>query len=213
MERKIGMFVLVFLVAVLLPAPIRAGGWATITLIDLPQAVEAGEPVEIEFVVRQHGQRPMADLAPTVRAASGEETISVDAVAGDKTGHYLATVTFPRPGMWTWEIDAFTMAVENAAADCNGAPIHLGRSVGKSAVDPGHRTRRLCRADPGRVWAQALCRQGLCCLPRPCSGPRPFFDVPGSRSLRLRSRRRICVGLVTQRRRSHGKASLANAHP
>ncbi len=52
----------------------RAGGWATVTLSDLPKEVVAERPFTIEFSVRGHGQTLVAgvDAAVTaVHAVSG----------------------------------------------------------------------------------------------------------------------------------------------
>src|SRR5215207_11731011 len=87
-----------------------AGGWAVITLDELPTDVLAGEPLTIGFTVRQHGITPMSGLDPTVTASLLEnDEFVVHAEAGDKPGHYTATLTFPKEGNWEWSIQAFTM--------------------------------------------------------------------------------------------------------
>lgn len=99
------------LVSLLLVAPaIQAGGWATITLDDLPTQVVTEQPVTIGFVVRHHGQSPMADLSPIIKAVQADsgESFTVTAAAQGKIGHYSATLIFPRPGAWNWSIQAFT---------------------------------------------------------------------------------------------------------
>jgi hypothetical protein len=117
---------LALLFAVVFAFPAFAGGWAVITLDDLPFNVVAGEPLSIGFTVLQHGRTPMTDLYPTINAklASGE-TMSVSAEPNGKPGHYSATLTFPKEGSWEWSIQAFTMdqpmpvldvAASNAAA-------------------------------------------------------------------------------------------------
>ena len=40
---------------VLPPAAIYFGGWASITVEDLPDYVVTGQPVKLAFTVRQHG--------------------------------------------------------------------------------------------------------------------------------------------------------------
>ena len=90
--------------------PVFAGGWAVITLDDLPTDVLAGEPLTIGFTVRQHGITPMSGIDPTVTATllKGDRFV-VNAEADDKPGHYTATLTFPKEGNWEWSIQAFTM--------------------------------------------------------------------------------------------------------
>ena len=90
--------------------PVFAGGWAVITLDELPTDVVAGKPLRIGFTVLQHGRTPMTDLEPTVTIQlSFDEKFVVYAEPEGKPGHYTATITFPREGNWKWSIQAFTM--------------------------------------------------------------------------------------------------------
>ncbi len=100
---------LALLFAVGVVIPVLAGGWAVITLDELPTDVVAGEPLTVGFTVLQHGKTPMTDLDPTVTARSGDEKIAVFAEAEGKPGHYVATLTFPEEGNWEWSIQAFSM--------------------------------------------------------------------------------------------------------
>lgn len=87
-----------------------AGGWAVITLDELPSGVVAGEPITIGFTVLQHGRTPMDGLDPTVTARlSMTEKFIAKAEPQGETGHYVATLTFPKEGDWEWSIQAFTM--------------------------------------------------------------------------------------------------------
>jgi len=90
--------------------PVFAGGWAVISLDELPVGVVAGEPYTVGFTVLQHGRTPMTDLSPTVtaRIAKGE-ILTFFAEPQGKPGHYMATLTFPTNGEWEWSIQAFTM--------------------------------------------------------------------------------------------------------
>jgi cytochrome c553 len=92
----------------LLAAPALAGGWAVITLDELPGDVVAGQPLEIGFMVRQHGVTPLDGLTPTVHARQAGFAVTEQAKAQGETGHYVATLTFPQAGEWTWSIQAFT---------------------------------------------------------------------------------------------------------
>jgi cytochrome c2 len=89
-------------------SPALAGGWAVITLDALPGEIVAGEPLEIGFMVRQHGVTPLDGLTPTIHARQAGFTLSEPARAQGETGHYVATLTFPQAGEWTWSIEAFT---------------------------------------------------------------------------------------------------------
>lgn len=94
--------------SVLLPAllvgPILAaglGGWATITVEDLPEHVVAGQPVELTYTVRQHGVERLRGLKGRVEASLGRVERTAAAEAGTKAGQYTATITLSEPGNWT----------------------------------------------------------------------------------------------------------------
>lgn len=94
--------------SVLLPAllagPILAaglGGWATITVEDLPEHIVTGQPVELTYTVRQHGVERLRGLNGLVEARLGRVARTAPAVAGSKAGQYTSTVTLPEPGNWT----------------------------------------------------------------------------------------------------------------
>ena len=97
------------LLSLVIAIPAFAGGWAVITLDELPTGVVAGEPLTVGFTVLQHGRTPMSDLAPSIIANSKEEKFVVLAEPDGKPGHYTATLTFPKEGDWSWSIQAFTM--------------------------------------------------------------------------------------------------------
>ncbi len=102
-----GMAILMLLVMVI---PVFAGGWAVITLDRLPNNVVAGQSLNVGFTVLQHGRTPMLDLHPTITAkSSNADTLVVMAEADGDPGHYVAALTFPKEGNWSWSINAFTM--------------------------------------------------------------------------------------------------------
>lgn len=101
---------LTLMISLLIAVPAFAGGWAVITLDELPTEVVAGEPLTVGFMVLQHGKTPMTNLDPTVTARlSASEKLVVYAEPQGKPGHYVATLTFPKEGDWEWSIQAFTM--------------------------------------------------------------------------------------------------------
>ena len=103
-------FGLTLLLSLVVAVPALAGGWAVITLDELPTNVVAGEPLMIGFTVLQHGRTPMNDLAPTVTVRLGnEEELLFRAEADHQPGHYMATLTLPKEGNWEWSIQAFSM--------------------------------------------------------------------------------------------------------
>ena len=101
---------LALLLSVIFAIPAFAGGWAVITLDELPTNVVAGEPLTIGFTVLQHGKTPMDGLYPIVTATLLKDAqFVVTAESEGKPGHYTATLTFPKEGNWEWSIQAFSM--------------------------------------------------------------------------------------------------------
>ena len=83
----------------------HAGGWAIITVDDLPDYAVAGTPVALSFMVRQHGEEPLNDLEPRIEAAaSGSAKVVIPARPGVAKGRYTASVTLPHAGNWTLTI-------------------------------------------------------------------------------------------------------------
>lgn len=84
-----------------------AGGWAVITLDELPGQIVAGQSFTIGFTVRQHGRTLRDDLAPILRFNRSDAKDSLDFTAkreGD-SGHYVASVALPNDGQWNWKVD------------------------------------------------------------------------------------------------------------
>jgi cytochrome c2 len=104
--------------------PALAGGWAVVTLDELPQGVAAGKPTQIGFMVRQHGVTPMGGLAPKIRLWQSARSEAVEVVADPQgaPGHYVATITLLRAGTWEWSIDAFWPAQTMPSLTVVGAP-------------------------------------------------------------------------------------------
>jgi cytochrome c2 len=158
--------------ATLAPAAL-AGGWAAVTLDALPTRVVAGEPLNIGFMVRQHGVRPMQGLRPviTARHASTNRELTALAQEQGEVGHYAVTLTFPEAGGWSWSIDAFgafpqpmpalnvlTAAGQNAPVAPRPAPLPslpmLGLALGVIGVGAGLIAALRLRAR--REWAAVL---------------------------------------------------------
>jgi len=93
----------------LLLAPLPSssmGGWAAISVEDLPDYALPGRPFDLVFTVRQHGVEPLSGLEPTVDFVSGSSRQSVAATATGESGVYRTTVLFPTPGDWTVTINS-----------------------------------------------------------------------------------------------------------
>jgi len=139
---RISLSLALFL-AVAFAIPVFAGGWAVITLDELPANVTAGDPLTIGFTVLQHGKTPMTDLDPTITARSGDEKVIVFAKPEGKPGHYAASLTFPKEGNWEWTIQAFTMeqkmpalTVAAPAVASASQPVVKTESVEAATISP-----------------------------------------------------------------------------
>lgn len=92
-----------------------AGGWATIQADSgNPPQPNAGEPFTFGFTVLQHGVTPAGWETPTflgINGATGER-VEVKAVAQGADGHFVATVTLPSAGFWTWQVVLTDLIVE-----------------------------------------------------------------------------------------------------
>ncbi len=126
---------LALFLALVFAFPVLGGGWAVITLDELPTGVVAGEPFTIGFTVLQHGRTPMSGLEPTVTASlHKDQEFVVHAESDGKPGHYTATLTFPKEGNWEWSIQAFTMdqpmpALRVAAPNLASQPVREAKPV------------------------------------------------------------------------------------
>ena len=104
------ILLIVVLLSFVITVPAFAGGWAVITLDELPSGAVAGEPLTIGFTVRQHGITRMTGLTPRINAIlAGEEKLVFSAEAEGEPGHYAATLVLPKEGEWQWAIEAFSM--------------------------------------------------------------------------------------------------------
>jgi mono/diheme cytochrome c family protein len=85
------------LVSVLAAGMVGMGGWAVVSIQELPEHFVAGRPYTIEFKVRQHGRNLLNDLEPVliVRSGSNEQRIAARA---QSAGTYAATFTAPANG-------------------------------------------------------------------------------------------------------------------
>ena len=92
--------------ALLMTTSVLAGGMAIANLDSTPGQPRVGEPLAIGFTVLQHGVRPWTegDVSVIARNQGSGESITADAVAQGEPGHYVATLTFPSAGTWSWEI-------------------------------------------------------------------------------------------------------------
>jgi hypothetical protein len=103
----------VFAAAAALTAFAPMGGWATITVDPRPDSVLVGQPLQLAFLVKQHGVKPMAGLKPRIELrAPGKDTIRIAAKELKETGRYAAQVKFPSAGEWSINIHSGFMKSE-----------------------------------------------------------------------------------------------------
>jgi len=130
MKRMIFVIGLTLLLALAFTIPVLAGGWAVITLDKLPGNITVNQPLEIGFMVRQHGATPLGDLTPiiTARLDGSLKSVEVTAHSEGKVGHYAAELTLPQTGTWQWSIEAFTGNQPMPALTVVGAPVAAAES-------------------------------------------------------------------------------------
>lgn len=110
-----------------------AGGWAVVSVQDLPDYAVAGQPLTLKYTVRQHGTHLLDQLRGSVSARSGSAKVDVDAKwAG--TGTYMATLTLPNAGDWA-------LTIESGFGRSRVASIPI------RALEPGTRTLPVMTAD------------------------------------------------------------------
>lgn len=106
--RVLGLAALMILMA-LAPGLAQAGGWTVVVLDQTPEGVRAGQEFQVGFTVLQHGTKPIGGLKPRIdltEAASGQRISATAKPQGD-IGHYVASLTLPTDGTWTWTIETF----------------------------------------------------------------------------------------------------------
>src|SRR5881397_3285813 len=89
----------------LLTGFVAAGGWAVVTVKDLPEYFVAGQQYTIEFQVRQHGRTLLSDLHPSLVVSSserrlgglmgGKDETTLPATRRPAEGTYAVTFTSP----------------------------------------------------------------------------------------------------------------------
>ena len=105
MNRNHIRYLVAFLTLCVIVGAAHAGGWAVITLNELPDHAVARNPLHLVFAVRQHGKTLLTGLQPSVRATSATGLVA-NAAAVPAIDSYTATLTLPQPGEWTITINS-----------------------------------------------------------------------------------------------------------
>lgn len=80
------------------------GGWATVSVDNLPESLVAGRPINMTFSVRQHGEELLKGLNPTITGVSGRNELKARAVETNKPGYYTVTLNPAQTGEWTFTV-------------------------------------------------------------------------------------------------------------
>lgn len=119
------------------------GGWAVITLDDLPDTLHVGTPTQFSFKIRQHGIELMHDLRPSVEARLGSvlnpTVVRADAIPGKTKGQYTAALVVPKAGEWK-----VTIKSGFGPSDLTLLPMQAADGKGAvAAIAEGERGKRL----------------------------------------------------------------------
>jgi cytochrome c2 len=96
-------------------ARLDAGGWAVVTMGEVPDHMVEGRPVTVTYSVRQHGVSLTPGLSGHIEARSESGVIvKARASAGGEPGFYVATLTLPAPGTWTLTIVSGFLSSQSA---------------------------------------------------------------------------------------------------
>lgn len=146
MIRKLSITVIVLLALGLLVIPALAGGWALVTVENMPPEIRAGEPVELHMTVWQHGQTPVHffdteenPIVPRLIATNQVTGERIEATAErlPEVGEFTLTVTFPSDGTWTWDIRPEPLESMNAYKPLTVMPaIQAGAVEQKAVAEP-----------------------------------------------------------------------------
>ena len=88
-----------------------SGGWAVVKVSKIPDAWDAGKPLQLSWQVRQHGihsMGPEANLRPTLEARSGSRVVRGTAAFHTEEGWrgFRGTIVFPTTGEWQVTINS-----------------------------------------------------------------------------------------------------------
>ncbi len=80
------------------------GGWALVSVEDIPEYLNATKPYELAFTVKQHAVTPLATVRPRVVMKDGATETSFDTRAVGAPGRYVASIVAPKAGHYSVRI-------------------------------------------------------------------------------------------------------------
>jgi mono/diheme cytochrome c family protein len=89
---------MVRIAAALVAGIVTMGGWAVVTVKDLPEYFVAGKQYTIEFQVRQHGRTLLNGLHPSLLVGTSHDGETTVPAAATSEGTYAATFIAPADG-------------------------------------------------------------------------------------------------------------------
>jgi mono/diheme cytochrome c family protein len=109
-EQKVGLLAVAAVALSAAAVPAMMGGWAIVTVHDVPQSLTVGQPTTLTFTIRQHGEDLLSGRAPMVRLRTGGALLgSRHEIAAERTrepGVYRATFTPSEAGEVRVVVDA-----------------------------------------------------------------------------------------------------------
>jgi mono/diheme cytochrome c family protein len=115
------------------------GGWAVITVDDLPDYIVAGKPMDLGFVIRQHGVSPLSGVTPRVTMYAGSAEVSAVGKPVGEKGHYVASLTVPRAADWAVRIQSGFGPSENSLLPVRAIAAGAPAPSPLADADRGHR--------------------------------------------------------------------------
>jgi hypothetical protein len=131
---------LTLLFALALPAVVAfVGGWATISVEDLPDHLVASQPTILTFTVRQHGVSPLSDLTPRVIAVNAKQRLQVVAKPTSTKGQYQASLVIPGEGTWAITVESGFGPSKLALAPMTALSMSAAAATPLEAAERGRR--------------------------------------------------------------------------
>jgi mono/diheme cytochrome c family protein len=129
---------LLLLGAITIPvAAFTFGGWAVVTVENVPEYAVVGRPVDITYTVRQHGMTTREALPSKIHVGSGSLAMTVNAQSLGE-GVYRAQVVFARPGKTDLYIESGWGPVGGEMLPLNVVAANAPAPAPMSAYDRGH---------------------------------------------------------------------------
>lgn len=106
MARKAAILIAIALLGLAQVGTAVAGGWAITEIDDMPPAFEANTTYEIRYTILQHGKTPadVESTSITFIPADTADTLTFTGEPAGNPGQYLAEITLPEAGPWSWEV-------------------------------------------------------------------------------------------------------------